>query len=78
MRRLCLHRNFNFGRLRVAEDIGQGFLKDAEDGCRLRLIQREVFQRAVTLADDAGARLKLLRLPFNRCGQAEVVQHAGP
>jgi hypothetical protein len=48
-------------------DIGQGFLKDAEDGCCMLPAQISGVYKGIELADDSGAGFKLLRLLFDGC-----------
>jgi hypothetical protein len=57
------YRDVHSGGLGMPENIGQSFLKNAEDGCGLLLAHATVFDQRIDLADDARAGLKLLRLP---------------
>src|SRR5262249_50391799 len=61
------YRDVHSGGLGMPENIGEGFLKNAEDGSGLLLAHTTVFDQRIDLADDARACLKLLRLPFNGC-----------
>ena len=61
------YRDVHSGGLGMPENIGEGFLKNAEDGGGLLLAHATVFDQRIDLADDARAGLKLLRLPFDGC-----------
>ena len=64
-----LKSDIDFRGARVAHNVRQGFLKNTEHSSRLRLIQAQVFDNAIAISDDAGAVLKLLRVPSQRRGQ---------
>jgi len=61
----------------MANDIGQRLLKDAKERGVQFGVERAVRNNCVHATNDAGLRLKLLRLPFDRRKQAGGVQHAG-
>lgn len=63
-------------RARVPHDVRQRFLKNPEKSRRNLLVQFRIVQLRVNVASDSGARLKFVRLPFQRGGKAEVIQNA--
>src|SRR5689334_1312141 len=68
--------DINVAGIGMASDIGEELLKDPEDGSRTCLIEIGKLIAEIELTFDAGARLKLLGLPFDRGNQAEFVEHA--
>src|SRR5258706_2095910 len=68
----------HFGRVRVAGDVGERFLENAEERGRARAAERDVFEPRGQLAFDPGALLKLVDLPFDRRGEPQIVQDARP
>ena len=62
---------------RVARDVGQRFLHDAEDGRIAFATRRETFELEVHVALTAAPVGELASLPFDRRFQAEVVEDGG-
>ncbi len=62
----------------MADHVRECFLEYAKQ-CRANiLVQRRLRKISVQLAFNAGAILKLIRLPLKGSGQTQVVQHTGP
>ena len=66
------------GRVSVANDVGERFLKNAEEGCVQVLIEQSFLDRCLDPALKAGLALELIGLPFNGRQQAGRVQQPGP
>ena len=66
------------GRLSVANDVGERFLKNTEEGGVQVLIEQSFLDRCLDPALKAGLTLELIGLPFNSREQAGRVQQPGP
>ena len=64
--------------LGVADHVGESFLKNAKERGGEFRVQRRLLQTGRNLAANPCSGLKFLRLPFQRRGQPEVVEDAGP
>ena len=69
---------FDAGGVSVANNIGERFLKNAENGRGSLRIQGQGFSKQCDVTGDSGTALKLLRLPFQGGVQAQIVQRSGP
>src|SRR5207249_4294708 len=66
--------NIYLGRLRVAHDIGERLLENAEDRRGPYRVQVHMLETRMETAGNSGALFKLLNLPLNRRLQAQIVQ----
>lgn len=62
---VLIHLNVDLRRLCMTQNVGQRFLRDAKDGCRLLSTQINIVEGAIALNNDPRSALKLSCLPIN-------------